>query len=49
MDEGLASKAATEAGVQMYGTGEGQSVKHSYGGTIKKEAKMSCKKKPKGK
>jgi hypothetical protein len=49
MEEGLASKAATEAGVQMYGTGQDQSVKHSYGGTIKKETKMACKKKPKGK
>jgi hypothetical protein len=49
MEEGLASKAATEAGVQMYGSGEGQSVKHSYGGTIKKDKKMACKKKPKGK
>jgi hypothetical protein len=49
MEEGLASKAATEAGVQTYGTGKDQSVTYSYGGTIKKEAKMACKKKPKGK
>jgi hypothetical protein len=49
MDEGLASKDASEAGVQMYGTGQGQSVTHSYDGTIKKDKKMACKKKPKGK
>lgn len=49
MEEGLASKAATEAGVQKYGTGEGQNVKHNYGGTVGKGKKTACKKKPKGK
>lgn len=48
MDQGLAAQAA---GVQMYGSGSGNTVTHSYGGTIDrpKENKAAGKKKPKGK
>ena len=49
MGEGLAAQAA---GVHMYGSGSGNTVTHSYGGTIdkpKEKKKVACKKKPKSK
>jgi hypothetical protein len=48
MEEGLASKTATSAGLQTYDKNS-NTVTHSYGGTVDKgRKKMSCKKKPKG-
>ena len=50
MEQGL---AAMSAGLNTYGDGSNNTVRHSYGGTVdkpKKEKKMACKKnKPKSK
>ena len=46
MDQGL---AAMSAGLNTYGDGSNNTVRHSYGGTVDKPKERSKKKKPKNK
>ena len=46
MEQGL---AAMSAGLNTYGDGSNNTVRHSYGGTVDKPNKKATKKKPKNK